>query len=322
MGISYPGTPPGSATDTFTVPTNTADTPLSQAGGSFGSRNHPQLHADEGAAIVALEQWSALRTHDHSGDSTSVAHGPRLTQNHTHDSPDTDLSATSLHHTLGTGSYQAAPGNHVHDYNGSTILNKPMVVCTSTTRPASPFVGLMIFESDTNFLRIWARVSGTTGWQLIPILGAPSVSLAQATPQTLTPSWCQLFWDSVIADTNGFIDAARTDGQILVREAGNYLANVAVQFDSTVVPDTAKLALFVNSQLSNIQQNTFQRGNQFVPGFSQTLAATGTVALQAGDTVHAAVSYVTTSAQGAVKTFVDQTQALASRFNLNFQSQF
>jgi hypothetical protein len=35
-------------------------------------------------------------------------------------------------------------------------------VCTSTTRPESPYVGQMIFETDTNLLKIWLG----SGWSL------------------------------------------------------------------------------------------------------------------------------------------------------------
>ena len=37
---------------------------------------------------------------------------------------------------------------------GAQSLIKPGV-CTSSTRPASPYTGQMIYETDTNKLRIW-----------------------------------------------------------------------------------------------------------------------------------------------------------------------
>ncbi len=40
--------------------------------------------------------------------------GGVLTQANTHQSPDTDTATTSLHHTIGTGAFQAAAGNHNH----------------------------------------------------------------------------------------------------------------------------------------------------------------------------------------------------------------
>jgi hypothetical protein len=158
MGIQYPGNPPGSSFDTFTTPSSPESTPLSEAG--TGTRNLVQSVQDEGSAIEELEQWAALRTHDHSGDGTSVATGAKLRQANTHQNVDTDAATTSIHHTIGTGPTQAAPGNHTHDYNGPFIYNQPIRKCTSTTRPSAPQVWDMILETDTNCVRCWAAFPG------------------------------------------------------------------------------------------------------------------------------------------------------------------
>lgn len=86
----------------------------------------------------------------------------QLAQVNTHQDVDTDLAITSIHHTVGTGPTQAAAGNHAHDYNGASIFNKPMAICTSTTRPIDPVVGMLIFEQDTNCARVWSEFSGNT----------------------------------------------------------------------------------------------------------------------------------------------------------------
>jgi len=39
-------------------------------------------------------------------------------------------------------------------------------VCTSTTRPESPYVGQMIFETDTNLLKIWLGSGWSNGQTL------------------------------------------------------------------------------------------------------------------------------------------------------------
>ena len=157
MAIVYPGSPPGSATDTFTTPSNPAGTPLAEAG--TGTRDLTESVEDLGLAVTALQQWAALRTHDHSGDGSSVATGAKLRQSNTHQSADTDASGTAIHHTIGTGQYQAAAGNHVHDYTGNTIVNKPFQKCTSLTHPGSPQLGDVIVETDTNRWRQWAQYS-------------------------------------------------------------------------------------------------------------------------------------------------------------------
>lgn len=53
---------------------------------------------------------------DHSHDGTREQ-GQKLVQANTHQSPDTDVSGTSLHHTLGTGHNQAARGDHTHTFD-------------------------------------------------------------------------------------------------------------------------------------------------------------------------------------------------------------
>lgn len=153
MTTAYPG-----GMDDFGVPTNPEGTPLSEAG--VDGRDHTELHADTGAAIEKLEQYAAQRTHDHSGDATNTTKGPKLTQANTHESADTDASALAIHHTLGLGANQAARGDHSHDYRSDSITFKPYEICTSTSRPANPFLGKMIYEVDTNRVRAWSHFQG------------------------------------------------------------------------------------------------------------------------------------------------------------------
>jgi hypothetical protein len=86
---------------------------------------------------------------------------PQLLQANTHGSADTD-TVTGIHHSLGQGPYQAAPGNHAHDFQGPGIFNQPLLRCTSTTRPPDPYPGLQIWEVDTNASRVWAAFPGNT----------------------------------------------------------------------------------------------------------------------------------------------------------------
>jgi hypothetical protein len=149
-GIVYPN-----GFDTFTEPTLPESTSLSSAG--TGSRNHLEHHRDLGDAVEALERGAQYRDHDHSGDATDIHKGSKLLQAHTHEQVDTD-TAGGIHHTLGTGHEQGARGDHIHDY--SQLTGAPYYRCTSTSRPANPTPGLMIWEIDTNRMRVWSTFPG------------------------------------------------------------------------------------------------------------------------------------------------------------------
>lgn len=152
MSTLYPG-----GTDSYNEPAFPGLTPLASSG--TGTRPHTDHHRDLGDAIEALEVYASQRQHNHSGDAADPTKGPKLLQANTHQSPDTDVATGSLHHTLGLGPTQAAAGNHIHDYTGNTITNKPIEICTSTGRPV-PFPGKMIWEKDTNRMRVWAQFPG------------------------------------------------------------------------------------------------------------------------------------------------------------------
>jgi hypothetical protein len=215
--IVYPG-----GIDSFNEPSLPETTPLSESG--TGTRNHVEHHADLGNAVVALEQNASFKDHDHSGDGTTE-HGVKLAQANTHQSSsapaslssaltfgDTDKSRFSLHHTLavrnaadlGTADndvpangWKAAAFNHTHDFNGPSILNQPMRICTSTTRPVNPAYGTIIYETDSNVVRVWAKISstglmpstsdGTPYWQILPIANVPMFKAESRMDQELIP---------------------------------------------------------------------------------------------------------------------------------------
>jgi len=147
VATNYP-----SGTDVFNEPSAPEFTPLDSAGGS-STRNHVEHHRDLGDAVEALQTHASQRNHDHSGNSTDPNSGPRLRQANTHQDVDTDVANTAIHHTLGTGQYQAAPGNHNHVYN--TLLGTPLQSCLSTARPPNPSSGMLIYETDTRRIRVW-----------------------------------------------------------------------------------------------------------------------------------------------------------------------
>lgn len=206
MSIVYPA-----AIDSFSAPTLPESTSLSSAGTS--TRNHPQSHQDMGAAIVALETHTAPLGHDHSTtDGGGVWPTNQLAEANTHQSSDVDATPASKHHTIGSGPTNAAAGNHAHDYNGPSLFNKPMAICTSTTRPVDPVVGMLIYETDTKCYRSWddfnpgnvinlgiqgtdlfGRVSNTNMdaalWAQTYVVGTTPTSGVMATPVNGYCSW-------------------------------------------------------------------------------------------------------------------------------------
>lgn len=159
MAINYPN-----GVDTFSEPTLPEYTSLAQPGPD--GRAHVAHHRDLGDAVEALQTHAAKRGHDHSGDATSTSAGAKLKWNNTHQSEvpatsltvarqyaDTDYNDLSIHHTLGTGQFQAAPGNHNHVY--STLIGIPWLACLSTQPPPDPTPGMLIYETDTNRVRVW-----------------------------------------------------------------------------------------------------------------------------------------------------------------------
>lgn len=105
MPTSYPA-----SNDSFRAPDNPSSVVTASSGDS--TRNHAQSHQDMGDAIMALETNATPLTHDHSG--TEARPSQKLSQANTHQSPDTDTGLGAIHHTLGLGATQAAPGNHTH----------------------------------------------------------------------------------------------------------------------------------------------------------------------------------------------------------------
>ena len=335
MGIVYPGD-----FDFFNVPTLPEETSLSSAGTAL--RNHTELHDDINKAVMALEANAALKTHDHSGAS-GIGHGPKLSQANTHQNADTDSSTTAIHHTLGTGAWQAAPGNHTH-----TVAEVPQHyrLCTSGSRP-SAYPGLMIFETDTNLVQVWATYGGTTGWHTVfgsppqqpvinnyyPTVVNPPVPqpalicrVRQRNPQKLVWSGTILEWQDELENPYNCFNPAASLTAITVRQGGLYQIDCAVQWNPQIVPDVAKMVLCINGQETTLRTQQFMRGNLYTPGFSQTLSLSGKLRFEKDDVLTVKASFeAPNNIIGQIFSFVEQvvdaisgqnSGALASRLDI------
>lgn len=292
MAINYP-----TGIDVFSVPSLPEETSLSSAGAGGNTRNHTQLHDDINKAVVALETFASLRTHDHSGVESND-HGSRLPQAHTHESADTDSSLTAIHHTLGYGAFQAAPGNHTH-----SNLPQNYQICTSTTRPTG-FLGAMIFETDTNQLKVWATVPPATSptWQTLIGLSvaaptAPRLDpvvacrLRQGVRQSIKTAGTIIEWHEELEDTLNYFNPAASLTSIVIRTPGLYQIDCAIQWDPQVVPDVANAVLCINGVETAVRAQVAMRGNLNTPNFSQTVLVSGKLRFTANQVLTVKVSY-------------------------------
>lgn len=269
MPTLYPG-----SNDAFSVPSAPTTTSLSSDGGS--GRAHTQHHQDLGDAVVALETNAALLTHDHSG--TGSRPTSKLAQANTHQSPDTDTATTALHHTLGTGAFQAAAGNHTHDYNGSSILNRPYFICTSTTRPGSPTTGMTIFETDTGCIRLYGTFAPavTPSWRLLPWGNKPRMRATQGVVQNLPVGGAGTYmeWHTEQEDTFGGFNAATSLTNFYISEPGLYRVKYEACLSTQWFADNATTGIRLNG--SPITGNPLDR-SQYVRGAGLFNANAGNV---------------------------------------------
>jgi hypothetical protein len=309
VAISYPDD-----IDIFNEPSSPEFTPLSSAGS--GTRAHVAHHRDLGQAVVALQTHAAKRGHDHSGDATNTSKGAKLSQANTHQSPDTDQSSTSLHHTLGTGANQAAPGNHTHDYTALTGTPWRRV----TTLPAVNSVpeGTVVYHESTKQVRILRDGR----WALSSLGKTPVCRLLQTRSQTISSgtTGTVLEWGQAVEDNFGFFSAG-SPSSITVSEPGLYHVTAALQWDQAVVPDTAFAIVLLKGQETPIREQRSLKGNGIQPGFSQTVSVSGYLRVDAvNDVVALRARYNSGGLVGQILSFFDAATKVQSRIDLVYVS--
>ena len=269
--------------DNFTEPSDPENTPLSSAGS--GTRNHTESHVDMGDAIEALQRHASKTTHKHTGTDDSE----KLDQANTHEDADTDSGPSAIHHTLGRGANQAAPGNHTHDYeNPGDILNVPMLICTTTTRPQDPYPGLVIYERDTNTMRAWGTFPGHDGaeWALLPAANVPFVQVRQSQSQQISHHGTILQWHVEEEDTFGSFDRTVSQYEIVIKESGVYQVDVSISWQQgPIVPNYALMGLVVNGQITSRIVSMEMAPTGLNPRFAQTLNLGTSIRLKVGDRI-------------------------------------
>jgi hypothetical protein len=133
-------------------------------------------------------------------------------------------------------------------------------VCTSSTRPASPFEGQMIYETDTDMVAVW----NGTAWRYIAATTPTSgtvLQVVQGTTSTLVSSTSATYIDSGLTAT---LTPKSSSSKILVSvaqhlycDASNTEANVRIVRDTNTVIRTHTTAFFSSAGLITGTFSTF-----------------------------------------------------------------
>jgi hypothetical protein len=120
------------------------------------------------------------------------------------------------------------------------------IICTSSTRPASPFEGQAIYETDTGLSLIYdgsAWVSPSVTHK------PPSVKLQRTTGQVVyDASTATMVWDSESWDTDGMHDLVTNQDRITINTPGIYLVVGAVRYTAGISDDSS-LTINLNGSL-------------------------------------------------------------------------
>ena len=99
-------------------------------------------------------------------------------------------------------------------------------VCTSSTRPASPFEGQIIYETDTDMVAIW----NGSAWRYIAATTPTNGSILQVQSTTLATIWSQSVASGGIADITGLsvsITPKSTSSKVFVTVNMNAMTDVS-----------------------------------------------------------------------------------------------
>lgn len=172
----------------------------------------------------------------------------------------------------------------------------------------------------------WVRVqdqryfASATKWSLLPIGNIPIVRLRQSKSQKLTNSGTILEFAEEVQDTFGYFNKNVSQTDIVIGETGTYDAGATLQWDTQICPDQAHAVIMVNGQETYIRDSKFLRGSGLAPGFSQTLAISGSLPLVEGDVVQVKAKYVAPGGiLNQIFSFFDAPSRVNSRFELTYR---
>ena len=162
------------------------------------------------------------------------------------------------------------------------------IICTSTTRPASPFEGQTIYETDTNKEFTYTGSAWTESALFRTANGAvvdnyrvpPMCRLVRTTDQTITiDTDTRVQFNSSVFDTNPTMATTGASAKITINTPGVYSINAYSQWTSVGVANNYRYH-WVRLNLGSVRLASFRIYN---PGGNMGLSSSDIVSLASGD---------------------------------------
>lgn len=138
-------------------------------------------------------------------------------------------------------------------------------VCTSSTRPTSPFEGQMIYETDTDVLAIW----NGTAWRIIGAATSTSGSVLQVQSTTLTTITSSSIAPGASADVTGLsvsITPKSTTSKVLVTVNMNGLVDVSGSYRAYFAAQLKRGATLIGGGTTAGSRVSINASGGYTPG--------------------------------------------------------
>ncbi len=112
------------------------------------------------------------------------------------------------------------------------LMKQAAIVCTSSTRPASPVTGMLILETDTQHIlvydgSIWSR------WSHYTSAGRTGLRLTRSANQSINNNTdTSISWDTIALNSDGYISVPSTTITIPTGLGGTYSLTTNVTYAS------------------------------------------------------------------------------------------
>lgn len=165
------------------------------------------------------------------------------------------------------------------------------IICTSTTRPSTPFHGQVIYETDSKKEFVYngtawvqtnsaSTTSGVTG--VSNLIVPPACSLYHSATQNIANATYQaVVFNSENFDTDAMHDTSTNTSRVTVNTAGLYQVSGYVTYNNNAT-GTRNLYVYINGASAGNQQ-VASRGVTRTDGGAHTVGLSGLVSLSVGD---------------------------------------